>query len=64
MHSLIIAKTLPTLQPEYIHMLNATMCATTRAICVILENYQTEEGVQVPEALKPFMPPGMDSVYG
>lgn len=50
------------MQPEYIHMLNATMCATTRAICVILENYQTEEGVQVPEALKPFMPPGMDRV--
>ncbi|XP_064398741.1 serine--tRNA ligase, cytoplasmic-like [Halichondria panicea] len=49
-------------QPEYIHMLNATMCATTRAICVILENYQTEEGVQVPEALKPFMPPGLEEL--
>lgn len=39
-------------------MLNATLCATTRAICVILENYQTEEGVLIPEPLKPFMPPG------
>jgi len=39
-------------------MLNATMCATTRVICVILENYQTDEGVIVPEALRQFMPPG------
>ena len=39
-------------------MLNATMCATTRTICAILENFQTEEGVLVPGPLKPFMPPG------
>ena len=45
-------------QVEYVHLLNATMCATTRAICVVLENYQTEEGVVVPEPLRPFMPPG------
>ena len=31
-------------ETEYVHMLNATMCATTRVICAILENYQTEEG--------------------
>uniref|UniRef100_A0A2R5LLG9 serine--tRNA ligase n=1 Tax=Ornithodoros turicata TaxID=34597 RepID=A0A2R5LLG9_9ACAR len=43
-------------QVEYVHMLNATMCATTRVICAILENFQTETGVQVPEVLKPFMP--------
>jgi len=41
---------------EYVHMLNATMCATTRTICAILENYQTEEGIRVPEVLKPLMP--------
>ncbi|XP_050691894.1 probable serine--tRNA ligase, cytoplasmic isoform X1 [Eriocheir sinensis] len=41
---------------EYVHMLNATMCATTRVICAVLENYQTEEGVTVPEALRPYMP--------
>ena len=41
---------------EYVHMLNATMCATTRTICAILENYQTEEGIVVPEVLRPFMP--------
>ncbi|XP_060076412.1 serine--tRNA ligase, cytoplasmic-like [Ylistrum balloti] len=43
-------------EAEYCHMLNATMCATTRVICAILENYQTEDGVLVPEPLKPFMP--------
>ncbi|XP_033008389.1 serine--tRNA ligase, cytoplasmic [Lacerta agilis] len=44
---------------EFVHMLNATMCATTRAICAILENYQTEEGIIVPEKLRDFMPPGL-----
>ncbi|CAF1317170.1 unnamed protein product, partial [Didymodactylos carnosus] len=38
------------------HMLNATMCATTRTICAILENYQVEDGVLIPEILKPLMP--------
>jgi seryl-tRNA synthetase len=41
---------------EYVHMLNATMCATTRTICAILENYQTDDGIVVPEVLKSFMP--------
>lgn len=41
---------------EYVHMLNATMCATTRTICAILENYQTDDGVLIPEILKPWMP--------
>ena len=39
-------------QVDFVHMLNATMCATTRTICAILENYQTEEGIVVPEVLK------------
>jgi len=38
-------------------MLNATMCATTRVICVLLELNQTETGITVPEILKDFMPP-------
>jgi len=42
---------------EYCHMLNGTMCAVTRVICVLLELYQTETGVKVPEILKPWMPP-------
>lgn len=44
---------------DYVHMLNATMCAVTRVICVLLENYQTETGVIVPDVLKPFMPPDL-----
>ena len=43
-------------------MLNATMCAVSRTICAILENYQTEEGVIVPEVLRPFMPKGMEMI--
>ncbi|KAK3580165.1 hypothetical protein CHS0354_030280 [Potamilus streckersoni] len=43
-------------QVDFVHMLNATMCATTRTICAILENYQTEDGVIVPEPLRPYMP--------
>jgi hypothetical protein len=44
------------LQVPYVHMLNATMCATTRVMCAILENYQTEDGIIVPEVLRKFMP--------
>ncbi|XP_023597950.1 serine--tRNA ligase, cytoplasmic isoform X2 [Trichechus manatus latirostris] len=47
---------------EFVHMLNATMCATTRTICAILENYQTEKGIIVPEKLKEFMPPGLQEL--
>ena len=47
------------LQVQYVHMLNATMCATTRVICAILENNQTEDGVIVPEVLRRFMPEGI-----
>ncbi|XP_065167311.1 serine--tRNA ligase, cytoplasmic [Atheta coriaria] len=41
---------------NYVHMLNATMCAATRVICAILEVHQTEEGIKVPAALKEFLP--------
>lgn len=41
---------------DYVHMLNATMCATTRVICAILEVHQTENGINVPKALRDFMP--------
>jgi len=44
-------------QTEYVHMLNATMCATTRVLCAIMELYQTETGISIPEALKEFLPP-------
>ena len=35
-------------------MLNATLTATERTICCILQNYQTETGVNVPKVLQPF----------
>jgi len=40
---------------QYVHMLNGTMCATERTMCCILEHYQTEKGVVVPEVLRPYM---------
>eukprot|EP01070_Trichotokara_eunicae_P002801 Trichotokara_eunicae@DN2927_c1_g1_i2.p1 len=42
-------------EKKFVHMLNATLVATQRAICCILENYQTPEGVTVPEVLRPYM---------
>jgi seryl-tRNA synthetase len=40
-------------------MLNGTMCAVTRVICAIMELNQTETGITIPEALKPWMPASM-----
>ena len=28
---------------RYVHMLNGTLCATERALCCLVENYQTPE---------------------
>jgi len=39
----------------FVHLLNGTLTATERTMCCIVENYQTAEGVNVPEALQPFM---------
>ena len=39
---------------QYVHMLNSTLCATERALCCILENYQTETGIVIPEVLRPY----------
>lgn len=38
-----------------VHMLNSTLCATGRGMCAIVENYQTEDGVKVPEVLQPYL---------
>merc|ERR1711971_1514228 len=40
---------------SYVHFLNSTLCATGRGICCLLENYQEENGVRVPEVLVPYM---------
>jgi hypothetical protein len=42
-------------EKKYVHMLNATLCATGRAICCLLETYQEADGVRVPEVLVPYM---------
>jgi len=44
-----------TARNSYCHMLNATLCATGRGICCLLETHQTPDGVVVPEVLRPFM---------
>ncbi|KAH9822723.1 Serine--tRNA ligase, cytoplasmic [Teratosphaeria destructans] len=43
-------------QKAYVHALNSTLCATERALCCVLENYQTEDGVVVPEPLRKYFP--------
>jgi len=42
-------------EKKYVHMLNSTLCATGRAICCLLENFQDANGVRVPDVLVPFM---------
>eukprot|EP00033_Pygsuia_biforma_P001090 GCRY01001241.1.p1 GENE.GCRY01001241.1~~GCRY01001241.1.p1 ORF type:complete len:463 (+),score=144.34 GCRY01001241.1:61-1389(+) len=42
-------------EKKYVHMLNSTLCATERTMCCLVENYQTAEGIVVPEVLRPFM---------
>ncbi|KIR60362.1 serine-tRNA ligase [Cryptococcus bacillisporus CA1280] len=39
----------------FVHMLNGTLCATERALCCLVENYQTPEGLRIPEVLQPYM---------
>ncbi|TDL19478.1 serine-tRNA ligase [Rickenella mellea] len=39
----------------YVHMLNGTMVATERALCCLVENYQTPEGLNIPQVLRPYM---------
>lgn len=40
---------------EHVHLLNSTLSATQRTLCCVLENYQTPDGVRVPEVLQPHM---------
>ncbi len=43
------------MEKRFVHMLNATICATERTLCCILEHYQTKDGVTVPQCLLPYM---------
>eukprot|EP01122_Echinamoeba_exundans_P003217 TRINITY_DN13346_c0_g1_i1.p1 TRINITY_DN13346_c0_g1~~TRINITY_DN13346_c0_g1_i1.p1 ORF type:complete len:462 (+),score=161.78 TRINITY_DN13346_c0_g1_i1:28-1386(+) len=42
-------------EKKYVHMLNSTLAATGRTLCAILENNQTEKGINVPKPLQPFL---------
>lgn len=43
-------------EKKYVHCLNSTLSATQRALCCILENYQKEDGLIVPEVLRKYIP--------
>lgn len=40
---------------EYVHMLNSTLCATTRTLCILCELGQTDTGIKVPDVLVPYV---------
>ncbi|KAJ4822825.1 hypothetical protein Tsubulata_015827 [Turnera subulata] len=40
---------------QYVHLLNSTLTATERTLCCILENYQKEDGVVIPEVLRKYV---------
>ena len=40
---------------EFVHCLNSTLCATERTMCCLVENYQTENGMIVPDVLQPYI---------
>lgn len=42
-------------EKRYVHCLNSTLTATERTLCCILENYQTPDGLIVPEKLRKYM---------
>eukprot|EP00766_Chilomastix_caulleryi_P000587 gnl/Chilomastix_caulleri/1572.p1 GENE.gnl/Chilomastix_caulleri/1572~~gnl/Chilomastix_caulleri/1572.p1 ORF type:complete len:270 (+),score=114.18 gnl/Chilomastix_caulleri/1572:79-810(+) len=42
-------------RPQYVHMLNATLTATERTLCCLVETHQTPTGVKVPKPLQPFV---------
>lgn len=49
-------KTRTETMKKYVHCLNSTLCATERALCCLMENYQTEEGMDIPEPLRKYIP--------
>jgi seryl-tRNA synthetase len=48
---------------EYLHMLNGTAIAVSRALIAIIENYQQADGsVKIPKVLKKYMPVQIDVI--
>ncbi|EFX01289.1 seryl-tRNA synthetase [Grosmannia clavigera kw1407] len=54
------AKTQTDAKKKYVHCLNSTLTATSRTMCAILENFQTPEGVRIPEPLRKYLPGAPD----
>ena len=48
-------RTKEDMSEKFVHMLNGTMCATERTLSCLIENYQDETGVVIPEVLRPYM---------
>ncbi|TXR53464.1 serine--tRNA ligase [Reinekea thalattae] len=44
-----------TNKPELVHTLNGSGLAVGRTLVAVLENYQTAEGLKIPEVLQPYM---------
>ena len=42
-------------KPQLAHTLNGSALALPRIVAAILENYQTPEGIRVPDVLVPYM---------
>ena len=50
-------------EKDYVHTLNSTMVANTRAIVAIMENFQRDDGsIRIPKALHKYMPAGMKEI--
>lgn len=47
---------------QYVHCLNSTLCATERTLCCLMENYQTEDGLRIPEPLRKYLPGAPDFI--
>jgi len=39
---------------KFVHTLNSTALATTRTMVAIMENFQSEDGIEIPKALHPY----------
>ena len=42
-------------EKKYVHCLNSTLCATERALCCLIENWQGADGLHIPPVLRPYL---------
>ncbi|PLX20844.1 serine--tRNA ligase [Candidatus Parcubacteria bacterium] len=50
-------------EKEYLHMLNGTAVAVSRALIAIVENFQQEDGsIEIPKVLKKYMPDNLEKI--